>query len=162
LQAPFEKGAGYAWWLLAPGERSFTATTYNGFEESAALVAQACEARDYDFVVGHSQGAILVTALLALGRLSTTARVILNGVAWPNPFSDQLTKEDAVRLPEILLLVGARDRINPPDQAERVAQALEERGAPVRVVHHAGGHAVPTDEDTITSIRDWMFPESSS
>ncbi len=72
ITAPFEKGNGYAWWTMPPGVRSFTATEYGGFETSASLVVDTIEKEGpFDLIFGHSQGAILISALLALQRLPT-------------------------------------------------------------------------------------------
>lgn len=69
VQAPFVKGNGFAWWKMPPGVRSFTATEYEGFEESASKVLEIwgqnnnsndLQQQPFDLVLGHSQGAILV------------------------------------------------------------------------------------------------------
>jgi pimeloyl-ACP methyl ester carboxylesterase len=76
IQAPKVKEDGYSWWSMPPGVRSFTAETYgDGFEESAEKVLQTMQQQDppFDLVVGHSQGAILATALIALGKNSTAS-----------------------------------------------------------------------------------------
>jgi predicted esterase len=89
IQAPCVKEDGYSWWSMPPGIRSFTADSYEGFDESTERVLHAMQQQDppFDLVVGHSQGAILATALLALGKIPQHPRggYILNGVAWPNP-----------------------------------------------------------------------------
>ena len=196
LQAPFPKGSGYAWWKLAPNERSFTADRYEGFETSAKLVQDAMSSSSssssFDVLVGHSQGAILLTALLALGRLDTTAtatdtdtdprpqRIILNGVAWPNPFGQQLLQaaasnrssvssssssssskappiEQQQQKHDILLIIGKKDRINPPEQARRVQHALEQAGHVVQVLEHGGGHSLPQDAASMQAIEQWLF-----
>ena len=162
LQAPFSKGSGYAWWLMDPGFRSFTATSYHGFEESAVLVTdEIVQNGPFDLIMGHSQGAILLTALLATERL-IAPRVLLNGVAWPNPFTSdlcQLTKLSSP--PDIMLLIGDADRINPPEQAARVEKALKDRGCSVTTIHHPRGHSVPnhgSDPVTVKSAIEWMLP----
>ena len=68
VQAPFVKENGFSWWTMPPGVRSFNAKEYNGFEESATKVLKVWENGGFDVVLGHSQGAILVGALLALKR----------------------------------------------------------------------------------------------
>ena len=71
IQAPFEKGGGYSWWKMAPGVRSFTATEYEGFDDSAEKVISAmnANAKPFDMILGHSQGAILTAALITLEKL---------------------------------------------------------------------------------------------
>ena len=136
--------------------------------------------------MGHSQGAILLTALLALNVITEhpTIGYILNGVAWPNPYSLELESVQLVSMNNkkhtpirILVLIGEQDQINPPAQADRVVTALQKAGCDVTVVVHPNGHAIPIGYDdnnnynhdsesssTVTketkgtweSIRQWM------
>lgn len=98
------------WWTLPPGTRSFNAIEYEGFDESSRLVEEALQSKNYHFIFGHSQGAILLSALITSD--SWTQRVfhgtkngndevnsqlknyplglVFNGCAIPNPFLDQL------------------------------------------------------------------------
>jgi predicted esterase len=171
IQAPFSKGSGYAWWQLKPGERSFTATTYPGYEESATLVTQTLHKNEFDVVFGHSQGAILLVAMLAEDRLASSSmrRFILNGVSWPNPFSEQLFSsvpptsldEDSKNL-EFLQIIGAQDRINPPEQAVQVEEALKRRGCKTNQLHYPGGHSIPSDERIWNLVADWLACKSLS
>jgi predicted esterase len=160
------KEEGFAWWYLPSGERSSTAEFYNGFEISRATVLDALVSAGpppFDVVMGHSQGAILIAALLAQNAIPQHPRVgyILNGVAWPNPYTAEL---EALRLgethtkpPRVLVLVGERDAINTPDQAYRVIAALEEAGFDVTTLSHPGGHSVPTRPDeTWDAIQAWL------
>jgi predicted esterase len=163
------KEEGFAWWYLPSGERSSTAESYSGFEISRATVLDALSSADrdpFDVVMGHSQGAILIAALLALSAIPQHPRMgyILNGVAWPNPYTADL---EALQLkvpngtpinpPRVLVLVGERDAINTPDQAYRVIAALEKAGFDVTTVSHPGGHSVPTRPDeTWDAIQAWL------
>ena len=162
VQAPFPKGSGYAWWMTAPpNSRSFTATSYEGFEESAKLVGEALEKYDFDLLVGHSQGAILLLALLALRQLpeSPRQRLILNGVAWPNPYTKEMKKKDGAAMHDVLFLMGQADRINPLEQARRVEDALREGGYSVTTIDHPGGHSMPSvkDGETMQRIAEWVL-----
>jgi predicted esterase len=192
------RDGGLAWWTMPPLVRSFNATTYTGFDESTKLVLDQLaamseppssssstttaideEGRDVDMVIGHSQGAILTTALLALEKIpnshSPRLGYILNGVAWPNPFTQQLESLRLVRSPpptathassknnRVLILIGRADSINPPQQAFRVQQALQAAGFDVTVMEHDGGHAVPipsktrhNTNETMRQIMDWI------
>jgi predicted esterase len=157
IQAPAPKGDGYAWWSMPDGVRSFTAERYDGFEESASAVLKAMQECDFDLVVGHSQGAILTTALLALNKIPRhpPRGYILNGVAWPNPYTKEL---ESLQLQEsVLMIVGATDEMNPPKQAMRVKSALQQAGCLVTVVNHSGGHSVPVDmNETLETILQWI------
>jgi predicted esterase len=182
LNAPHPKPPGYCWWVLPPSVRSFNAAEYDGFDESSNLVLRSMSESRPDLVFGHSQGAILVAALLALRSVRAHPRLgyILNGVAWPNPYTDRLdggsTSDDrSLDSVRVLLISGERDAINPPDQARRVAAALKSAGADVTVVFHGSGHAVPvpsgSTSSTITTasaaqssldatmarVRDWIL-----
>jgi predicted esterase len=167
VQAPCVKEDGYSWWSMPPGVRSFTADSYESFEESTEKVLQTMQQQDppFDLVVGHSQGAILATALLALGKIPQHPRggYILNGVAWPNPYTKEL---EALRMaddggaqapPRVLMIAGAKDQMNPPEQAMRVQAALEQAGCTLTVVPHQGGHSVPIEKDeTLETILQWI------
>jgi predicted esterase len=172
---PMENG--FSWWKLAPGERSSTADCYNGFEISEAIVLDTLKAqqldtaqRRFDVIMGHSQGAILLTALLALNAIPYHPQIgyILNGVAWPNPYSLELesvklvppSSLSTISTPiRILVIVGERDTINPPEQAHRVVTALERAGCDVTVLTHPNGHSIPSLYGTSTwkSIRHWLL-----
>jgi len=103
------------WWTLPPGVRSFEATEYGGFQQSADLVQNALLRENYDFILCHSQGSILMASLLCnpswidkvfdgsgscISSSSSSNRdralskkprgYILNGCAWPNPFGELL------------------------------------------------------------------------
>lgn len=172
---------GYVWWRMPPGVRSFTATKYDGFDQSAAAVLAALRQHppppmenptlklpSFDLIVAHSQGAILIAALLALQQIDRSCHprlgYILNGVAWPNPYTNQfeeLTDTAALSDVSILVLVGTRDRINPPDQASRVARALQRAGATVTVVEHPGGHSIPIESSSVgRKVEAWLHRDT--
>jgi len=170
VQGHVPKEDGYAWWFLPPGLRSSTADTYQGFDESCKLVADAFANNNngeaFDLVIGHSQGAILLASLLALGKIERHPRrvgYILNGVAWPNPYTQELEAlqimggDDSVP-PRVLVLIGEKDAMNPPEQGERVANALRQAGCDVTTVVHPRGHAVPVQNDaTWNAIQAWIL-----
>lgn len=166
IDGPTRRGQGYAWWHLEPGERSSTVSSYPGFEKSQALVLEAMEGHGpFDFVVGHSQGAILLTALLATQALPRHPRrgYILNGVAWPNPYTESLEQLSSNALTDVhvLIIVGKQDRINPLEQALRVRDALTNAGAKVTLLEHPHGHSVPTRPDgTFDRVADWLVQHS--
>jgi predicted esterase len=187
LTAPFdmdEDGDGkhlkMEWWTLPPGVRSFNAKEYGGFKQSSALVENALLEKDYDFIIGHSQGAILLSALLSCedwkDRVygSTKARPVrkqamghvFNGSAWPNPFTEQLERfssnaktsvENSATKPKNLFIIGERDNINPLEGAERVRDAFKKGGLEVTSCYHSGGHSLPVaDSAVLGEIVDWI------
>ena len=153
LNAPHENGQ---WWLLPPGKRSFTADTYTGFDMSESLINKV--ASDYDVLLGHSQGAILLISLLSLNKINPK-RIILNGVAWPNPFTKQLEELqiDGDEM-KILFVTGRRDAINPPDTQQRVKESLMNvDGIDVSTIFHDNGHGIPMNDDGARdAIIDWI------
>eukprot|EP00522_Entomoneis_paludosa_P018876 CAMPEP_0172443444 /NCGR_PEP_ID=MMETSP1065-20121228/3707_1 /TAXON_ID=265537 /ORGANISM="Amphiprora paludosa, Strain CCMP125" /LENGTH=236 /DNA_ID=CAMNT_0013193683 /DNA_START=178 /DNA_END=888 /DNA_ORIENTATION=+ len=171
VTAPVPKGRGYAWWSMPPNVRSYNATEYPHFEKSSQLVLETLETDEYDYVVGFSQGAILITSLLALQRLPTTDNqnqkkpllgCILMGGAWPNPYTNELESlaNDATTNPcRVLIVTGQHDAINPYPQSERVQSALQKGGHDVTLLPFDGGHVVPTVQyhpETVQDILTWM------
>lgn len=161
ITAPFPKGNGKAWWIMPPGVRSFTATEYEGFETSATIVLDTLEKEGpFDLVIGHSQGAILLSALLALQRLPTSHPSIgymLNGVAMPNPYKKELESLRMISGPRVLFLLGENDKMNPLEIGDQVKIAMQQAGLAVSVCYHPGGHSVPVkDEEAVETISTWI------
>ena len=162
------------WWRLPPNTRSFTAKEYIGFEESETLVMNALDdlegqgedgVHNFFLLLGHSQGAILLAALLAKRHdLERTNRgFILNGCALPNPYTEQLHSFQSTKLSgngipsKALFIIGEADSINPPEGAKQVRDCLEKGGMVVDTVYHDGGHAVPVrNEAAVEEIVDWI------
>jgi hypothetical protein len=150
------------------------------FPESNDDIDSAARGSRYDIVFGHSQGAILMSALLSIrGRLWNTAPpgggargYVLNGCAWPNPFGDSLSRVADGRIsdiideapsvpPRILFVMGKYDGVNPVESAMRVHDAYRAAGFDVSIVEHDGGHSVPAgkDEDSARALEevvDWI------
>ena len=121
----------------------------------------------HDFCIGHSQGAILLTSLLAQSSSLPIIRggYIWNGAAWPNPFNDQLESLAASTKQQKdqngLMIVGDNDDINPPEGALRVRDLLTNIGMEISTVHHNGGHSVPVSDDVaLQSIITWMLKQT--
>jgi predicted esterase len=164
ISAPFQKGRGYAWWTMPKGVRSFNAEVYTGVDEATELVLKAFRPPfdPPDLVVAHSQGAILMAALLAQNLVPQHPRIgyILNGVAWPNPYGDQLLKLDPIITappPRVLFVMGEQDFVNPTESAKQVQDCLEKGGFEVAVHTHEGGHSVPDDEASIQAMTKWIL-----
>ena len=183
--APYSLGtdesAGRAWWELPAGERSFTASEYIGYEKSASLIEEKlCSGDGYDVVIGHSQGAILLSTLFATNRMALLPRhprrraYIFNGAAIPHPFKDDLTDvqppPEVTKKSEALFVVGHDDQINPPEGALHVRDCLEKGGMKVGTLFHSGGHSVPVREkEALNGMVEWIVdtavkkqPEASS
>ena len=163
ITAPFAKGSGFAWWTMPPGVRSFAAKEFEGFETSASLVLDVMnEIGPFDVVLGHSQGAIMIAALLALKRISVHPRMgyILNGVAMPNPYRKELESlkvEDSVA-PRVLFVFGENDKINPLEIGEEVKSYMVQAGFATSTCYHPGGHSVPVnDENALQTISKFVI-----
>jgi predicted esterase len=162
ISAPFNKGHGYAWWTMEQGVRSFNAEEYIGFEESASIVLRYLSVLSPELVVGHSQGAILVAALIAQNRVPyhPANGYILNGVAWPNPYGQQLFNlklDEHISPPRLLFVMGEDDTINPLSSAKQVRDRLDHSGYRVTTHTHSGGHSVPYDEESIRTMAEWTL-----
>lgn len=168
----------YMWWKIPTGVRSFNAEEYEYYDMSEALVIKAIEKYQPDYIVGFSQGAILLTSLISLNKLSSYDYIkgcVLIGVAWPNPFTKQLqsleqqVQDETTTINEIqnsnrnvLVVVGTEDDINPMEQSERVANALNLGGYKVKNIYHPKGHVVPISPgDTLDSIHKWFISSLS-
>ncbi len=172
VQAPFVKGDGFSWWTMPPGVRSFNAEEYTGFEESATKVLNVWENGNFDVVLCHSQGAILVGALLALKRTPyhPSGGYIMNGVSFPNPYSKNLEalkdddeyfadRESGKVSPRILFLLGKRDKIAPNATGEKLRDMLRQGGCDITSCYHQGGHGFPdedADTETMKTITEWI------
>jgi predicted esterase len=150
IDAPHPISGGRAWWLLAPGERSFTAISYIGDDVSLAAIDEAWREGSFDGIMGFSQGAMLAAILVARAVLAPENQdiarprfAILYGSAWPKPWGSMLSRvqaEAAGTTPPSLHILGRADKTNPPEQGEQVAACL---GGTVR--WHEGGHCVAVD-----------------
>lgn len=166
ITAPFDGGQ---WWTLPPGVRSFNADKYQGFETSVKLVQESVSKTKYDFILGHSQGAILLSAMMAqstesniwseFGCQDNPVGLILNGAAWPNPYSELLESFQVSNDGnfQCLFIIGEIDAINPPEGAERVRDSMKTGGLEVSTIVHPRGHPVPVEDDkTVKSLFQWM------
>jgi len=178
LTAPYQISGTdtYAWWTMSPGVRSFNADEYIGFDESASKVINAVfpnhdssttasKECSYDLILGHSQGAILLSALLAtnIDLQRSNCSYILNGAAWPNPYDKALTSlseeqnttqhhEIMIKDTRMLFVMGKSDTINPIESAKQVHDCYQTAGVDVSIIYHEGGHSVPNGKD-LDSVR---------
>ncbi|GMI29562.1 hypothetical protein TeGR_g5718 [Tetraparma gracilis] len=159
---------GLEWWTLPPGVRSATAEEYPGYDSSEAFVLAQLAERPHSAVLGQSQGAILLLAMLARGKLPGGAgapNLVLNGVQYPGPFAELLESLNQDPPPEqerypgrVLLLVGENDGIAPPAGAGRCAAVLGKlvRGGNFEVCGHPGDHGVPVEGEAADAMRRVM------
>jgi len=163
VEGPFPKGDGFSWWTMQPGERSFTANEYGGFEVAARRVLEAWNVDPpYDLCLGHSQGAIMFAALITLDNVPYHPRMgyIFNGVSFPNPYRQQMEglkfEQSSANVPRILFVMGSNDEITPNETGEELRDSFRAAGLQVETINHVGGHAVPNDHGTVEAIAQWL------
>eukprot|EP00466_Bigelowiella_natans_P006416 jgi/Bigna1/74218/fgenesh1_pg.28_\ len=129
----------------------------------------------FDVLWGHSQGAILLAAIMASpdkSPLHSAKNVILNGCAWPKPFENHLEsfrerekKQKGVmgkgdgssptKRTMLLHVVGAADTINPPEQGRRVCDSFAYDCS--ELYEHELGHVVPCSPEAFHRYRDFLI-----
>eukprot|EP00965_Chrysotila_dentata_P049034 1626289-Pleurochrysis_carterae.AAC.21 len=135
------------WWTYPQGERSYTASAYQGDDVSIDAVEAALARNDFVGIIGFSQGAMLAAivvarALLSEGSEETSLRfAVLSGAAVPKPYEallQQLADTTGTTLPTLHTL-SKMDTMNPPDMGEWVASCF----APsAKVLWHGAGHTI--------------------
>jgi len=145
-----------AWWLNPPGERSYTASKYEGDAVAIALVEAAwaeasIASRPYDVLLGFSQGAMLAAVVASRGLLGkgpvAPSSMVLLGAATPKPHEPLLRElaaaTAAAAVPtRSLHCLSKADGINPAEMGEWVAGCF---GPRAQVLWHASGHVIPGD-----------------
>ena len=135
------------WWTYPVGQRSYTASSYEGAEESIKLVEAAIAAGGYCGLLGFSQGAMLAAIIAARSAMADgpplKLAICLSG-ALPKPYEGLLeqlrTAPDTVRgAVRTLHCLCRHDGINPPELGEQVATYF----AASQILWHQDGHNVP-------------------
>ena len=147
------KDAGlFEWWRLPPGVRSFNAREYSGIEESFHLIEKE---EPYDVLLGHSQGAILSSIIIAnslekqLGHMPKGA--ILSGAAYPAPYRELLESLQANCFTNSLHCIGENDEINPPADALKIKNMFGGKE-----LIHDKGHVLPLDSASISIYTEFL------
>jgi predicted esterase len=169
VQAPFAKGPGFAWWTMPPGVRSYTAGKYEGFETSASKVLDVWNSQQFDLVLGHSQGAILIASLIALGKTPyhPSNGYVLNGCGYCSPFAAQveslkIISEQQDSVPRCLFIIGVNDKVTPSTIQEKLRDGFQTAGLEVSTSQHPKGHGFPKDKDHFMHlISEWILGNSS-
>ena len=144
---------GKTWWLLPPGERSFTAHAYDAASVDATmqLLADVWRERPFDGLIGFSQGAMLAAVAVA-NRTILPKWVVCCGAARPRPYERLLEQEASYGgLPRSLHLLSKRDVMNPPEMGEWLAERMGGE-----VMWHEAGHAMPNDGATLARVVGWV------
>jgi len=158
----------FAWWKLPRNERSFTATEYIGIENSFELIESTWKSKGpFDCIVGHSQGAILTSILLARALVEDypikPEKAILMGAAWPQPFDKLVSSIAVLKLdkvpycPRTLHVFALNDKVNPAEMALKIKNLL---GHQAEALIHENGHDIPMDEDCLDRYRRFLFEEA--
>ena len=133
------------------------------------------DAWPFDGIMGFSQGAMLGAVVCGRGLKGGMRRpsvAIIAGAAFPTARGDDVNRlrevewaaaeAEDVAVPEAVAAlvppppplvtsvhtVGAKDTMNPPEQARKVAEAF---GHGAELLEHKGGHVVPLDEEAIAT-----------
>ena len=158
----------FEWWALAPNTRSFTALEYQGIDLSIRIV----EDLSPDVLIGHSQGAILSSMILAraiTGLSSVTPKAaILSGAAWPNPYTNMLEEiknnthtsnghdYDSPSSLSILHTLCKTDSINPCESGLRLAECFNYY-CNNDILLHDNGHNFCSDDSFLERYRDLLL-----
>lgn len=164
LDAPHQIGGGdRAWWINPPGERSYTALSYEGDDLSIGQVEDAWSQGSYDALLGFSQGAMLAAVVGARGRLGRGSvrprAMVLLGAALPKPHESLLEELSCLEATSFVSMatgltsaslhcLSKADAINPPELGEWVADCFAKsslEGA-VQKLWHDSGHVIPGDK----------------
>lgn len=182
LQAPYpleSDSSTFQWWILPEGQRSFEAEHYTGATESIAMVESEIRRREIDVVIGHSQGSMLLAALLAQ-RLQKGSPplanqqqqqqqprfgAILSSPAWPRPYTPEIAAlsdsrpSSAQMQLHCVFTVGAKDAINPPIHTREIAEHFRHRCGETscHILEHKGGHVLPVDEASLAFLELHVF-----
>lgn len=142
----------FEWWRLPPGVRSFNAKEYMGIEESLSLIKKQ---EPYDVLIGHSQGAILSSIVIANSlskqRENVCKGAILSGAAYPAPYRKLLDSLQANCYPNSLHCIGMNDDINPPEDAMSIKRIFGGRE-----LMHNMGHVMPLDSASIDIYTEFL------
>lgn len=153
------------WWSYPDGQRSFSADSYTGADESIAAVEAALATGQYCGLLGYSQGAMLaavVAARVALGEdaIGADARgrfkfAVLASAAMPAPFRPLFERLKAAggapTLPTLHCL-SSSDGVNPPALGDELAGCF---GPSAHVMWHDGGHELPP-KPRLGEVAEWM------
>lgn len=156
---PLVGHTGSAWWDLPVGARSFDTSEFIGAHASIAALE---DMYPIDGVIGFSQGAILASVLLLRGLQGLAPgypkRAVLCGAAMPGPYvgavnalTPELIRSAGVKS---LHVVGTTDRVNPPELARHLCEALCGR-----LVEHADAHVMRMDEPFVRHYLDLLLCE---
>mmetsp|Transcript_30142 Transcript_30142/g.57887 ORF Transcript_30142/g.57887 Transcript_30142/m.57887 type:complete len:303 (-) Transcript_30142:159-1067(-) len=154
----------YEWWTLPPGERSFTAKTYEGADKSLELIETIwADSGPFDGIMGFSQGAMLAGVVAANSLLNSDYKAkpkfaILFGAAFPLPFAPLLKELEASgRTIPTLHVLGKEDSTNPSELGQKLAGCF----ADSQVEWHQGAHFVPSDPEIVATCHKFCIKHSN-
>jgi phospholipase/carboxylesterase len=130
-----------------------TADVERRADELADWLELAVDEYDLDPIrlvaVGFSNGANVAAAVL-LRRPEVFRAAALFAPMVPLEPSEEVDLSTT----SVVISAGRRDPICTPEQAERLAQLLTERGAALELLWHGGGHELPREH--AERVRDWL------
>ena len=147
-----------AWWILPDNIRSFEALKYEGVDQSIQLIESNIKSNNIDVILGHSQGAmmgsiILARSILGVNNISNLKGAILSSPAWPLPFTgmlEDLSNVESIEEKKIqtIFTIGLEDKVNPPAQSKMIADVFKS-STNVHMFEHNYGHVLPIDTKAI-------------
>eukprot|EP00961_Rhodomonas_salina_P180370 2434697-Rhodomonas_salina.2 len=168
---------GCQWWKLPPNARSFTATEYLGIEQSLRLIEDTWRSKGpFDAIAGHSQGAIIISIVLAKALAQDyvvkPSKAIFWGAAWARPFDELLKsakegarakgeegREGGAYEPRTLHVYDPDDEINPAEMALAVKEVFQPWS---EEMEHGGRHDIPQDEEALARYASFLFSSPAS
>ena len=147
-----EKREGYQWWTLPPNVRSFDADIYGGVDKSLLILK---EEFPVDVIIGHSQGAMLATILIANNFVHYPKAAIISGVAWPKPYSNvlsALSENKKINDLKSLFVIGENDQVNPPRDAHKICRIFKGEE-----LTHKYGHTLPMTDYYVEKYKKFLL-----
>ena len=146
------RGAPLGWYNTRDGNRPALSSSYDGLEESLALVRTTCQSQGpFDGVLGFSQGATLAALLCLTTDLFQFAVLFAGYVPRDSTVLASMDAGAPCTLPSFHCL-GATDASVPPD----VARALASRFADPVIHEHEGGHVVPGNAPLRSALKAFL------
>lgn len=152
---PWGRFNGRQWWeMRTPDPKAKAAALATAVDQLATLVRQLKKTypkAPKPVVYGFSQGGML--ALQALARRPGTFAGVAALSARMESTAGNAKPTKAQRVP-VLLTVGKKDRVIPPEQSKAAADTLKALGYPVEVVEFGGLHTI--DATVMRTLREFL------
>ena len=132
-------------------------TNSNSMKEAYEYVIESTKDKNYDAIIGFSQGGLLGTAMVSLGYFPTVRAVVTAGSPYrTEPFGiiklmEEQQKEEGKNIPK-LHFAGETDSMVPIESTK----LLCEHGGNGRIIIHEKGHLFPTKAAYVNEMLDFL------